>query len=439
VSLGKLYPKGMGPSGFEGVRQPAALHERPEPMRVWLLGGFGVSVGSRTMEGDAWHLRKAAALVKLLSLTPDHRLHRERAMNLLWPDLEKRAASNNLRQALHNARRTLISDPGVGARYLASEEESLVLCPVGNLWVDVEAFEEAAATARNSRAPAAYRAAIHLYAGELLPDERYEQWAEDRRQELRSVYLSLLMELAELHEERGEYGAGIETLQSALPEQPANEEVHAGLMRLYALSGRPSEALSQYERLREALSRHLGTEPGGTTRRLRDEIAAGSFPLHQPVAIPPAERILDAGMHNLPAARTTFVGREREMVEVKRTLAMTSLLTLSGTGGCGKTRLALEVARDLVGTYPDGVWLVELAGLSEGDLVAQEVAATLGVREQPGRPLLDTLFNSLGDKEMLLILDNTAATGRWSHLYDRRSRSSNIRNTLARNEPPEGG
>jgi DNA-binding SARP family transcriptional activator len=314
-------------------------------MRVWLLGGFRVSVGRRIIEGNAWHLRKAAALVKLLALAPDHRLHRERAMDLLWPDLEKKTASNNLRQALHNARRTLASDAGAGARYLASEEESLVLCPGWNLWVDVEAFEEAAATARNSRDPAAYRAAIHLYAGELLPEDRYEEWAETRREELRSLYLSLLIELVGLYEERGEYGAGIETLQSALPEQPANEEVHAGLMRLYALSGRPSEALAQYERLREALSGHLGTEPGGTTRRLREEIAAGRFQPTQ-VATAPVEQSPSVGKHNLPAVVTNFVGREREMVEVKRSLAMSSLLTLTGTGGCGKTRLALEVARD---------------------------------------------------------------------------------------------
>ena len=78
------------------------------------------------------------------------------------------------------------------------------------------------------------------------------------------------------------------------------------------------------------------------------------------------------------------MGREREMVEVKRTLAMTRLLTLTGAGGSGKTRLALEVARDLVSAYPDGVWLVELAPLSESELVAQAVAGALGVSERPG-------------------------------------------------------
>jgi predicted ATPase len=94
------------------------------------------------------------------------------------------------------------------------------------------------------------------------------------------------------------------------------------------------------------------------------------------------------------------------MVEIKRHLAMTRLLTLTGAGGSGKTRLALEVARDLVGAYPDGVWLAELAHLSQGEFVPQALAEAVGVHGQPGRPLTDTLVDALRAKKMLLILDN---------------------------------
>jgi predicted ATPase len=100
------------------------------------------------------------------------------------------------------------------------------------------------------------------------------------------------------------------------------------------------------------------------------------------------------------------VGREREMAQVKQELALTRLLTLTGTGGSGKTRLALEVARDLIGSYPDGVWLVELAPLSEGTLVPKAVAEALEVSERPAEPLSDTLAEVLRDREMLLVLDN---------------------------------
>jgi predicted ATPase/DNA-binding SARP family transcriptional activator/DNA-binding CsgD family transcriptional regulator len=377
-----------------------------EPVRIRLLGGFSVSVGSRTIEGSAWRLRKSASLVKLLALSSGHRMRREQVLEMLWPELGRRAAANNLRQALYAARRALEPERVADSHYLVSQDESLALCPRGELWVDVDAFEVAVATARRSQDPAAYRVAIELYPGELLPDDLYEAWVESRHRELGDTFLSVMIELAGLYEEGGEYGRGVETLQRYLSAEPTNEEAYAGLMRLHALSGRRQEALSQFEQLRTVLSGQFGTEPDATTHRLRDEIAAGEFPAHpHPRAAPPREAS-DPSRHNLPALRTSFVGRGLEIVELKRTLSMTRLLTLTGAGGSGKTRLALEVARDLVGSYANGVWLVELASLSEPGLVAQEVARALGAQEQPGRPLLESLLDTLDDKEMLLLLDN---------------------------------
>ena len=246
---------------------PDARVRRPETLRLWLLGGFRVSVGTNTVEEGAWRLKKAA-LVKLLALAPSHHLHREQAMDLLWPDQGRRAAANNLSQALHAARHALGPDDAQAASgYLASQDEQLLLCPGAELWVDVEAFEEAAATARRSREPAAYRAALNLYAGELLPRDPYEEWAEVPREGLRQLFLSLLEELASLHEERGEYGPGIEALRRAVVEEPTREEAHIGLMRLYALGGRQAEALGQYARLEKILSRELAAEPSLAGRR----------------------------------------------------------------------------------------------------------------------------------------------------------------------------
>src|SRR5438477_1269624 len=92
--------------------------------------------------------------------------------------------------------------------------------------------------------------------------------------------------------------------------------------------------------------------------------------------------------HNLPVHVTSFVGREREVVDVERRLNETHLLTLTGTGGCGKTRIALQVAEDLANTFPDGVWLVELAPLDSPALVPGAVASVLGVRETSSQPVL---------------------------------------------------
>ena len=109
---------------------------------------------------------------------------------------------------------------------------------------------------------------------------------------------------------------------------------------------------------------------------------------------------------NLPAALTSFVGRTREQAEITGLLARHRSVTVVGPGGAGKSRLALEVAQALLVRFPDGVWLVELAALSDPALVAQQVADTLGIDETPGRPILSTLIGALRRKSLLLVLDN---------------------------------
>jgi predicted ATPase/class 3 adenylate cyclase len=139
------------------------------------------------------------------------------------------------------------------------------------------------------------------------------------------------------------------------------------------------------------------TRPERVFQLLHPDLQANNFP---PL------RSLAAFTHNLPAQLTSFIGREQAMAEVKDLLSTTRLLTLTGSGGCGKTRLALQAAADLLEEYPDGVWLVELAALADPALVPQSVAAALGVREEPNRPLLATLVDYLRPKSLLLVVDN---------------------------------
>jgi predicted ATPase/DNA-binding CsgD family transcriptional regulator len=141
----------------------------------------------------------------------------------------------------------------------------------------------------------------------------------------------------------------------------------------------------------------IAPDPPQSPRRLRAV---------QPAEADPAPHTAKRPTHNLPLELSSFVGREREIAEVKELLADHRLLTLSGPGGCGKTRLALAVARDMVGEFEDGAWMVELASLADPGLVTQTVASTLGVREEPDRPLAEVLVDHLESKKLLLILDN---------------------------------
>jgi predicted ATPase/class 3 adenylate cyclase len=120
----------------------------------------------------------------------------------------------------------------------------------------------------------------------------------------------------------------------------------------------------------------------------------------------PPLRGADLRRGNLPAPLTSFIGRERELAELAQILDDTRLLTLTGSGGTGKTRLALELARELESRFPDGAWLVELAAVIDPTLVVQVVSTALGLREQPGRPLLTTLKDYLAMAQLVLLLDN---------------------------------
>ncbi|MGH2370481.1 MAG: AfsR/SARP family transcriptional regulator, partial [Chloroflexota bacterium] len=433
--------------------QPDTRPDTPPVLRIQLLGGFRVWTGARPVDEASWRLHKARALVKLLALAPDHRLHRERLLDLLWPDLDPEAAANNLRYALHVARRSLAlacqpdrasspMSPGANGGHaltlLQSEGDLLALCPAGGLWTDVAAFEVAAGAARRTQDPAAYGAAIALYAGDLLPEDRYEDWAAGRREELRALYLALLLEHAGLCEARGQHAAAVDALTKLITADPANEGAHQELMRLHARRGQRHQALRQYRQLREALRRDLDAEPDPTSQRLYQDILTGSFPAEpsSPLALPIEQQPQNEAppAHNLPIQVTSFVGRERELAEVSRLLDTARLVTLTGSGGSGKTRLALQVASNLVSSgfrvpsselgrgeletrnsqlatpaepvFPDGVWLVELASLADPALVPPAVASALGVREAPGSPPAETLAIALRTRRLLLVLDN---------------------------------
>ena len=183
-------------------------------------------------------------------------------MDALWPELPPAPAAANLRKALHNARRA--ADEGL----IASVGELLSLPP--EAWVDVDAFRVAADSARRGGDVEAYAEAMALYREGLLPDDRYEEWAIPAQDELRAEFLSLVEEQGALLESRGDVAGATQSVRLLIAADPANEEAHVRLMRLYALAGRRADALRQYELLHDVLQR----EPGAEAQRLYAEVRA---------------------------------------------------------------------------------------------------------------------------------------------------------------------
>jgi predicted ATPase len=199
-------------------------------------------------------------------------------------------------------------------------------------------------------------------------------------------------------------------------------------MRLYAVDDQRRMALRQYERLRAALARELEVEPSHESRQLYREILEGRLgPAAPTIAVsaatsrgttpdspadplessrPLGHRMVGRRRHNLPVQLSSFVGREREMREIERLLVSSRALTLTGPGGAGKTRLAIEAAASQISAYQDGVWLVELAALSEPALVVQAIADVFEVREQQAVSLVELVIRHVDEQRLLLLLDN---------------------------------
>src|SRR6266550_1082204 len=167
----------------------------PSTLEIHLLGPFRIFVDGQAIDERQFTRRKPKQLIKLLALQPNHRLHREQAMELLWPDSDPESGANNLHKAIHMARHAL--EPSLEAvaesHFILTQGQQILLHAPGKLCVDVDEFELKAAAAIKSEDSAACEAAISLYGGDdLLTEDRYEDWATPRREQLRTLYHRLL-------------------------------------------------------------------------------------------------------------------------------------------------------------------------------------------------------------------------------------------------------
>jgi predicted ATPase len=293
-------------------------------------------------------------------------------------------------KVLHAIRRVL------GAESIALHDDVVRLYPSGGLSVDVDLFEQEAAAARRSSDNTALHDALALWLGPLLPEDQFAGWAEEPRERLAEAHAALATQLGAKLVERGDEEAALSFLEPLASTRPLDEHLHRVLIEALAGLGRRWEAIESYERLRDALEEEYAAEPEPETKVLYRRLLSGNKPL--PASTP----------HNLPVSTTSFVGRRRLLTELTAGLVRTRLLTLTGVGGVGKSRLALELARLAAATtdFPDGVWFVELAGIQDAEVVHSTVASALRVILPGGPDPTTTLAEQLASRTLLLIIDN---------------------------------
>lgn len=359
----------------------ASLETKPDPaaLRLFLLGSFRLEC-----EGRMIHLptRKAESLFAFLALFPESH-HREKLAAGFWSDVPDEQARTSLRSALAALRKEL------GEGILIADRETIQLNPDHAIWVDARAFEQSVADDPTS--------AVSLYQSSLLPDF-YDDWIAPERERLRILYLETLLQLAQQARSESKYARAIELARHVLLTDPASEKAHQHLMFCFAATGNRATALKQYDDCKRVLRDELNVEPSTETTALYRKIRAEET----------GSQAKEALLSNLPILLTSFVGRERELTELKELVGKTRLLTLTGAGGCGKTRLAIQMATELavVDRFKHGEWWVDLALLSDPTLVTQSVALVFNLSESPGMTLMAVLTDYLRSKELLLVIDN---------------------------------
>jgi len=409
------------------------MNDMNEPWQIQLLGGLVAGRGD--LRVSRFRTRKAAALLAYLAFHPGRAYPREDLTGLLWPDADLEAGRSSLRQALSSLRRQL-EPPGTPAGSTLRADRLTVQINPAAAVTDVAAFEAALrASARAGEgadriAPLAQ--AVERYGGPLLPGME-EEWVWPERSRLAGAYHGALHQLTSLCRQAGDFERALEYGWRAIGVDPLDEEAHYALMRLYDDAGRPQAALYQYGELKRLLQEGLGEVPSEAARALaqrleRDNGTAAGHPARRgpPASSEPAflarqaappDQGPDQGRSapTLPLSFTRFFNRIEEIARLRAMLTdrpgpdagpAVRLVTLTGMGGAGKTRLATEAARGLAEKFEGAVWFVPLDDLRDADLIGEKIAAALRLPRSGARAPLDQVADRLADRPALLVLDN---------------------------------
>ncbi|MER6758430.1 BTAD domain-containing putative transcriptional regulator [Micromonospora echinofusca] len=365
---------------------------------------------------------KVRALLADLLVHEGRPVSADRLIEDLWGDAAPGNALGALQTKVSQLRRALEAGEA-GGRALVESGDAGYRLRTSSESVDAGRFAALLTRSGAQRVPveraAALTEALSLWRGSPYADFRDERFVRQAAERLEDQRLAALEELAEARLDLGEHHLLAGELADLVERHPWRERLRAAHLRALYGSGRQREALSAYERFRRQLRDELGIDPGQELAELHRAILRQDPALH-PSASPTAPTRTNLPAPLSPGPYGGLIGRETAVEAVRERLTSGRLVTLTGMGGVGKSRLALEVARVLAGTFPAGVWLVELAGQPRcGDQatctdIVDTVAATLEIRDDgpPGLPgdrprePMDRLLAALRDRRMLLLLDN---------------------------------
>jgi predicted ATPase/DNA-binding SARP family transcriptional activator len=364
-----------------------------------LLGPFDVRIDGLPL--PRLRTRKGLQVLALLAMRPSTEVQREWLAETLWPDSEVEQSAYNLRRSLSDLRSALGS---FGNVITAPSFHTLRLEASDNVSIDLTRFE--ALCRLNDQK--ALREAMDLYRGSLL-EGWSDEWLLSARSACEQDCLRALGHLAAAAERRQDWTEAEYWLKRIVTIDAFDEPAYRRLMEVLGHAGNFAAATLVYRELRVLLRSEINSDPAAETTGLFETLqheARSTSPkkqhaLHSPPVVSAAPK-----HRGLPLQLTSFVGRDDEKNQVKELLVQTRLLTLTGSGGCGKTRLALQVASEIEADYPDGVTWLEFAPATRDDAVWRVVADAAGVKEQNDRPLEETICEVLVSRHALMVLDN---------------------------------